>query len=225
MLYGNYLYRNKRQEFLRRLIEWIRPASEKISDKSMEEQSQSWAAPMAGEPAEWFARFCRFRDLGAERSIQKVYDSEPRGKGRKKRNSGKPSGRWDYIVKKFHWHGRVEEMERARGAAALVEAEDWLKRERDAQHRILGGIQELQLGLLSDDGEARSKVLAKLGSISDMQGLFELGNELFKTIHGMPKGEEAARTPVDLPVPVIYFPETLQRPRLARAIEVEAEKV
>ncbi|MDR1190309.1 MAG: hypothetical protein LBK60_01420 [Verrucomicrobiales bacterium] len=188
----------------------------------MEGVKQSWAEPLPGEPAVWFARFCRWRDLGEGRSLAALTRLE-KGLKRQKGHKVQPPGRWNEMIKKWRWHERVAEMTTARGAAALAECEAQLKRERDAQHRILAGVQELQLRLIGGDEEALTLAIGRLAKINELAPWFELGDKLFKTLHGEPAAEGAPAAAGAPTVSVVFLPAHVARPRLERAGAIEVE--
>jgi hypothetical protein len=196
----------------------------------MSDQVQLWAKPMDGEPPEWYERFCRYRDLGSSRTVQLVWEKEWQAANTGKKGQKKPKmppGSWQRQIRKWMWADRVAAMEEYRGAQSLITSENFIKQEKDRQHLILGELQNLQLSVLTAKTPQEQKTVAlKAGFIGKFSGLFELGDTLFRSIHGVPKsdGKEGGNGDVIHHL-VTYLPAHMVQSRLERAIEAKVEKV
>lgn len=99
---------------------------------------------LKGEPALWFDRFDRYRQLGARRTIEAVYKQEyPKGR---------PSQTWYRRAKGYNWQERAEAWDdfkrRERIAQELAEQTEMLRRHRQAG-QSLQTIALLKLNLLN----------------------------------------------------------------------------
>ncbi len=86
-----------------------------------------------GEPLRWFERFTRYRLMGLNRSIDKVFLLEIGQKRPKQaRNPKKPeraSGTWRDIAQKFKWAERAEAWDLAEVEAQRIQDEETFRRE------------------------------------------------------------------------------------------------
>lgn len=195
-----------------------------MSDAKPELPEESWKKPLLKEPAAWFERFCKYRDLGPGRTVQKLWDEEKADKNGKKGapRGNKPSGQWRRQIEKWRWEERILQYNTSQSVSHLQQFEDDFTKERINQHNILQRIQGIQLeALQASTDEEFSRIRLRIENLGEIAGLFKLGNTMYETMHGRPNDRNSLS---DVPDPteargpmLIYLPEHTKMSRLERA--------
>jgi hypothetical protein len=138
---------------------------------------------MAGESSKAYARFCEYRELGADRSLSKLSRSHGDQEGWSRRALEDLSERWRWQARASAWDDEQDqERRRAQAQAAAEMAERQARDGADMQRLARGAMAKW----VKQDPDTGQLVLATSLSPADAARLYRLGFEIERTARGEP---------------------------------------